>query len=959
MVVTAGAVRAHGPTRSPDTHTAELEALLRHAADARAGAARAVLVRGPAGIGRTHLLSVASERLAAEGMTVRRVTGLPGGAAVVRAVDVLLEPPPEMPLPTSPETSPETTPARPTAAAGPRDTHRDWHRLLRHTLDLLAGGPTALVIDDAQWCDEASLRCADFILRRSAAQPLLIVLAQRTGAPGPGTRVLTEILAQDRCALLELGPLGEPGTQRMITRVFGGPADPLFVRRCTETTGGNPLLLDRLLRTLRTVGIPPDADALHQLSTVHQTVLTSLIPDFLAAGPRPARQVATALAVLGRAAVDPLAALSGLSGRRVESALSCLRHIEAVLPGSPPRMREGIRTAVLAALDGPELQGLRVRAARVLSDAGHPAAEVAEQLALLDRIDEPWMFAVLRDALAEAPTPATVRAAGRWLRGGPGRGLTATERRDLHVELARAASRTFVAPAHALWHLRQALAVTPGPREQAPVAVQYAMMALGTRRAPEALRLLERVLDDLRDAAGAGAEPADREVRVTVESALLATAVNDRTALPAARARAASMPVPSGHSPADRRLLAALSAFAALDGGSARRAAALARQALRADEPGTAGWGVFCSSAVLALADSVDEALAALDHALSPAEAHPPLWPRRAALAGRSLILHGIGDVPAAARDAWAAVEVVGPAGAPPLAHIALSSVLLSQGEAPQAGAVLDALARTAPDLDRSVWEWHHYLYTRGRILRELGDLEGALELWRRCGRSQEEAGIANPVLAPWWLPTATTLGRLGRGAEAAGIVAAARERARCWGTARAMGLGMVAAASVVEGRGRTALLAEAVGLLAESPARLELAKAEYQLGRELLALGDACGARGHLRQAIGLATRCGYHVLAAIARDALVTAGGRMPQLAAIPLDSLTHSERRIATLAQSGHSNKKIAGALFITPRTVEMHLTNVYRKLDVRGRADLPRDLGGHPGAPRPADGLSATS
>lgn len=949
MVFTAGTDQS--PARTSDGRTAELDVLLRHAAGARGGTAQALLVRGPAGVGRTHLLTVARERLAADGMAVRHVTGVPDGAGI-RAIDALLAPPTAAGA------------GHPVGAAEPCDVQHDWHRLHRHTLDLLAAGPTALVIDDAQWCDEASLRCADFILRRAAAQPLFLLLAQRTDAPGPGTPVLAEILAQDRCTLLEPGPLGEPGTERMITRVLGGPVDTSFVRRCAEITGGNPLLLDRLLNTLRTVGIPPDEGALHQLSTVHHTVLTSLVPELLAVGPRPVRQVATALAVLGRTAVDPLAALCGLGTRRVESALTCLRRIEAVLPGSPPQMREGIRTAVLAALTEAELQQLRARAARVLSDTGRPAAEVAEQLALLDRIDEPWMVGVLRDAVAEAPTRATVRAAGRWLRGDTGRRLTASERGGLHVELARAASRTVVAPAHALWHLRRALAVTPDPREQAPVAVQYAMMALGTRRAPEALRLLERLLDDLRGAAGDSVEAVEREVRVTVESALLATAVNDRTALPAARARVASVAVPSGHSPADRRLLAALSAFAALDGGSARRAAALARQALRADEPGTAGWGLFCSSAVLGLADSVDEALAALNQALSPAQAHPPLWPRRAALAGRSLILHGIGDVPGAERDAWAAVEVVGPAGAPPLAHIALSSVLLSRGEAPRAAAVLDGLARTATDLDRSVWEWHHYLYTKGRILRELGDLEGALELWQRCGRSLEQAGIANPVLAPWWLPTATTLGRLGRGAEAAEIVEAARDRARRWGTPRALGLGMVAAASVVEGRSRTALLVEAVETLADSPARLELAKAAYQLGRELLGLGDARAARGHLRQAIELATRCGYHVLAAIARDALVTAGGRMPQLAAIPLDSLTHSERRIATLAQRGHSNKKIAETLFITPRTVEMHLTNVYRKLDVRGRADLPRGLGargrpvGRP-TPRPADGLSATS
>ncbi|MEU8774115.1 AAA family ATPase [Streptomyces sp. NPDC048606] len=958
MAFTPGTVQEPPRTPVPDGRTAEFAALLRHAAEVRAGAARAVLLAGPAGIGRTRLLAAAGERLAADAFAVRHVTGRPQGAGA-RAVDALLTPPPAPPCPERPR--PEH-PGTGTAPA-PYDVHHDWRRLQRHALDLLAAGPTALLVDDAQWCDEASLRCLDFILRRATGHPLLLLLAHRTDAPGPGTPVLDGLLAQDRCALLRLGPLDEAGTRRLITRTLGRPADASFTRRCAELTGGNPLLLDRLLTVLRAADVPPDADGLHRLGTLHQTALTPLVPGFLAVGPRSVRRVATALAVLGRTTVDPLAALCGTDARRVESALARLRRIGAVPADGPPRMREEIRTAVLTGVAETELRDLRIRAARVLNDAGRPAAEVAEQLAPLDRIDEPWMFAVLRDAAAEAPTRATLRAAGRGLRDA-GRELTDTERKSLHVELAEAAARTAVAPAPALWHLRRALALTPEPRERAPVAVRYAMMALGTRRAREALRLLERLLDDLPPATGDAPDPADREVRATVESALLATAVNDRDALPAARARAAGMAVPGGHGPADRRVLAALGAVAALDGGAADRAADLARQSLRADEPGTAGWGVFCASAVLALADHVDEALAALDQALSPTRPHPPLWPRHAALAGRSLILHGIGDVPGAARDALAAVGATAPAGVPPLAHIALGSALLSQGEARRAGAVLDTLARTAPHLERGVWEWHHYLYTKGRILRELGDLEGALALWRHCGRSQREAGIANPVLAPWWLPTATTLARLGRAHEAVEAVEEAQDRARRWGTARALGLASVAAASVAEGRARTTLLAEAVETLADSPARLERAKAAYQLGRELLELGDARAARGHLRQAIELATRCGYHVLTALAREALLTAGGRMPQLAAGPLDSLTHSERRIATLAGRGHSNKKIAETLFITPRTVEMHLTNVYRKLGVRGRADLHHGLDararpvGPTAAPRPADGLTAS-
>ena len=57
---------------------------------------------------------------------------------------------------------------------------------------------------------------------------------------------------------------------------------------------------------------------------------------------------------------------------------------------------------------------------------------------------------------------------------------------------------------------------------------------------------------------------------------------------------------------------------------------------------------------------------------------------------------------------------------------------------------------------------------------------------------------------------------------------------------------------------------------------------------------------------------------------------------------DALTASERRIAEMAAAGLSNPEIAQELFLTIKTIEMHLTRAYRKLDVRGRADLPRAL-----------------
>ena len=54
--------------------------------------------------------------------------------------------------------------------------------------------------------------------------------------------------------------------------------------------------------------------------------------------------------------------------------------------------------------------------------------------------------------------------------------------------------------------------------------------------------------------------------------------------------------------------------------------------------------------------------------------------------------------------------------------------------------------------------------------------------------------------------------------------------------------------------------------------------------------------------------------------------------------VDALTLSERRVADLAAAGLSNRGIAQALFVTPKTVELHLTNTYRKLGIGGRIEL---------------------
>ncbi|MBO0656045.1 AAA family ATPase [Streptomyces triculaminicus] len=911
-----------GDPRHLTGRTAELRALTTLAARARAGTARAVLVRGPAGIGRTSLLTAAADHLRSEGVAVRRHT--------------------------APRVTDEHTPRA--AAATPRDPYAAHRRLYGHVSALLADGPLAFVLDDAQWCAEATLRRLDFVLRRAAARPLFLLLSQRTDCGGPGAGVLAEMLGQGRCTLMELGPLDDAATARLVTYALGEHPDDRFVRRCADVTGGNPQLLHRLLASLRGSGVRPDAAGAHHVAAAAEGAVASSVPDRLAGRPRHVRQIARALAVLGRADPDLLSVVCEVSGHRTRAALEILRRAEVVTPGeagAPGVMHAPVRAAVLADLPPAELRHLRVRAARLLNDAGRPAAEVADQLVPLERLDEPWMLPVLREAAAGARWRGTTEAAVRYLRRALDAGPDDAQRREIRLELARAAAP--LSPTTALRHLRQALDASTGPRERAPIAVEYGMAALGTPGAPDAVRALAHVLDEL--PGDSDRTPAGRELRTSVRAALLVTAVNDKAAMAGVRERAAAWPVPDGDTPAERRLLSVLSAFAALEGAPAVRAAELARRALRVEEAAPAGWWVFGSSLVLGLADEVDEALAGLERSLRDTRARHEPWMHVSALAARSLTLHDTGRVDAAVRDARAAVDAAARSErttGSAMPHIALGTALLTQGRTEEAAAALARIVHR--DTERHIWEWHHYLYAQGRVRRELGDHEGALDLWLRCGRSLDEARVANPVLAPWWLPAAATLARLGRAGEARDIVERVTPSLRRWGTPRALGTGLMAAAAAATGRARLDLLAEAAGILARSPARLEHTKAAYLLGRCLLAQGDARAARRHLRQAIEVATRCGYQALGAAARAALVTAGGRMPQLAASPLDTLTGSERRIAALAQGGVTNKAIAEALFITPRTVETHLTNVYRKLAVRGRTDLPGGLGGY-GPPLP--------
>jgi DNA-binding CsgD family transcriptional regulator len=99
---------------------------------------------------------------------------------------------------------------------------------------------------------------------------------------------------------------------------------------------------------------------------------------------------------------------------------------------------------------------------------------------------------------------------------------------------------------------------------------------------------------------------------------------------------------------------------------------------------------------------------------------------------------------------------------------------------------------------------------------------------------------------------------------------------------------------------------------------------------------------RERLREGVDLARRIGAFGLAERANEEIAATGARPRNVVQTGLDALTASERRVAQLAADAMSNREIAQTLFVTIKTVEVHLSHAYRKLEIGSRAQLHKAL-----------------
>jgi DNA-binding CsgD family transcriptional regulator len=213
--------------------------------------------------------------------------------------------------------------------------------------------------------------------------------------------------------------------------------------------------------------------------------------------------------------------------------------------------------------------------------------------------------------------------------------------------------------------------------------------------------------------------------------------------------------------------------------------------------------------------------------------------------------------------------------------------------------------------------------------------LAAAEDLERHSARSK------NPRWVPWRSLKAQALALLGRRDEGIALAEEEVELARRWGAPSGLGHSLRVLGGL---RGPDGMdeLEEAVALLELSHQRIERARALAALGAELRRARRPTDARDPLRRALELAEKSGAHALAENVRSELYATGARPRTTALDGVESLTERELRVAKLAAEGQTNRDIAQILYVTPKTVEVHLSNSYRKLGISSRRELPAAL-----------------
>jgi DNA-binding CsgD family transcriptional regulator len=877
-----------GPATGPIARLAGREPeedRLRAFLDSLPDGARALLIRGEPGIGKTALWRAGLERCAG----IRVLVARPAEEEMPLGLGALVELLDHAGLDTGALLAQDNPFARGRA-------------VLTALRRLAEDGPIVIAIDDLQWLDHASARALRYALRRLDREPVGVLASIRAGVEDP--LAAADNLPGGRCEALELGPLTCRALRRVLDGVVEAISRPALVR-IHEVSGGNPLYAIELARHPAGRPLP---DSLHAAIAGRLEAVDAEIAELLrtlsALGPAPVRALRGAEALVMAAESQGLVVVDDDLRVRFSHPL-----IGSVVYG---RMSPLVRRSLHARLAEASADlDVRARHLALSTDERDPeVAQLLEDAAARARVREAYSLAA--DFVAHSlrlTDPAHQEAALR-------RALAEIEDRATAGEMSRAlalADRLVAAlpPGHA----RAEALVCRAYLDDDPIETGVGLLRAALEDAGPDRELRANVLDQLgwalamfQGRLGAGIECIRESVALSKDPWLQMHGTATRAYLEAL-AGAPRPDLMAGALALEERIgkpilwtgprtfQAELLLWSGDLAGSRELFGEVHAGVVRAGTTTHLPYSLFDLALVACAAGDLGEAEGLVRDGIEAARDAEDTWGRRLLLYPLALVNAWLGRADAARAAAGRRLAEARAKGERPgevRARGVLGLLALSEGDGAAAAVELRAAAALLDEMGFAHPGAFRVLPDAIEALACSGDLDGARELLARLERQARE---------PWPL--------------------AAAERSR----------GVVALA---EGDGDRAAehLARAAAAFERLGHRPDAARAIFLTGRALLR------ANRRLQAAAALAdARDRFAALGAVLWEA--QAVGELERAApGRARGELTPAERRIAERVADGMRNREIGAALFMSIGTVEAHLTRIYRKLDIRSRSELAR-------------------
>ena len=898
---------------------AERDVLDRFLAAVRVGESRTLVVRGEPGVGKTALLKYLAGR--ASDCRVAAATGVQSEMELAFAgLHQLLAPMLDR-LERLPGPQRDALRTAFGMSAGPvPDRFLVGLAVLGLLSEMAAARPLVCLVDDEQWLDHASAQILAFVARRLGAEAVGLVFGARV--PSGDLAGLPELV---------VGGLREDDARALLGSVLTGPMDERVRDQIVAETRGNPLALLELPRGLTAAelaggfGLPGALSLPRRIEESFrrrvealpaQTRLLLLLAAAEPTGDPVLLWRAAGQLGIGAEAAGP-AAEAGLAefGARVRFRHPLVR--SAAYRSATLEERQQLHRALAKATD-PAIDPDR-RAWHRAHAAPGPDEDVAAELERsADRVQARGGLAAAAAFLERATvlTPNPAQRAGRALAaaqakvqaGGSGAAL------DL-LAMAEAG------PLSELQHARVDLA--------------RAQLAFATSRGSDAVPLLLQAAKQL--------EPIDAGLaRATYLDAMIAANFAGRLAGPGADvlavARAVSAAPPPLHAPGASDLL--LDGLATHYNEGYAAALPILRRALIAFGGGMPAdqelrWLSLAFAAAIHIWDD-DRAEVLSKRYVERARKVGALIELPLALSRRVYVLLSAGELTAAAtlvEEVQAATEATG-TNFTPYAAMGLAAL---RGDEIEASALIEATLKDVPSrgegLGITAAERANAVLNNG-----LGHYQKAQAAAQRATVNDRELGFSNWALAE--LIEAAT--RSGISETAAGAYRRLAEITSASGTDWALGVQARSHALLSEGEEAEGLYRQAIARLGRTRARTELARAHLLYGEWLRRERRRADAREQLRTAHRMLEAMGMEAFAERAGRELRATGETARKRTVATTVELTAREAQIARLARDGLSNPEIGTRLFLSPRTVQYHLRNVFTKLGISSRGQLYRVL-----------------